>query len=506
MKIYSFLSQGTEIQAIEVQVHLRFQIPSFQILGLAGPEIQEARERIIAAFNSSEIDFPKKKLIVNLAPSDVKKKGTGHDLAMALGILAKKEEYSSLFEEGKNYYAWGSLGLDGCVGAAGKMASLLELICADLDPKVLFLTKEDAISFKELENWRKEHQLNIPKKMELKVIHSLRDVLEEKNLSPAIPIKHKEVSTPDLLPLQPQQERLLDISIIGRHHTLILGPKGVGKSQLLKWYQWLSPECDPHKTWKRFLYEDSSKISSSLPGVFPMRSVHAQVKPSHLLGSWNTHGFKAGELSLAHGGILVADEFLEWHRDAKECLREPLQNKKTTITRVQGTTEIECDFQLIATGNLCPCGGLPSQFQKMNNTTPCKCHPRKVLEYLDKISGPIADRIDMISIFHQECISLPDVFTQKITEDAIQKKKQFLLERQQFAIQIFGSIPSELSVRWLENNLPNDPDFENILKAKTNSLRARHKALRLARTIQALEEEESLKIEHLFEALSFKEL
>jgi len=504
MKVYSFLSQGTDIQAIEIQVHTRFQIPSFQILGLAGPEIQEARERIIAAFSSCELEFPKKKVIVNLAPSDVKKSGTGHDLAMALGIIIKSADFNAYFDKESKVFAWGALGLDGKIQSCGKMASLMNLLCTDYTPKILFLSEADAGALFELEQWRREKKLPVPQNLRIHILGSLKDVLKEPKEISVFNKKSLPQHLPTLLPLLPHQERVLDLSIVGRHHTLILGPKGVGKSQMLEWYRWLTPESDPLKTWQRLIYEDHSKNENSLARSFPLRSVHAQVKPAHLLGSWGLKGFRAGELSLAHGGILVADEFLEWHRDAKECLREPLQNKKTTITRVQGTTEIACDFQLIATGNLCPCGGLPPQFRNKKSTLTCTCHPRQIQEYLQRLSGPIADRIDLVSIFHQELVPSSVALGEIMDSKKITLKKQTLLDQQQFAIQEFGAIPSELTVPWLENNLPHDPSFGKMLVERTTSLRSRHKAMRLARTIQAVEKSSKLKIEHLFEALSFR--
>lgn len=505
MKVFSFLAHGTDIQSIEVQVHLRFQIPSFQILGLVGPEIQEARERIIASFASTGLEFPKRKVIVNLAPSDVKKSGTGHDLAMALGIISKTADFEGFFEHEKTAYAWGALGLDGRVQACGKIASLLDLLCSESGQKVLYLCAEDAHDLKELEDWRYQKNLPLPENLELRVIHSLKDLIQKPKSIEVLPRKKNLSKIPTLLPLLPHQERVLDLSVVGRHHTLILGPKGVGKSQMLEWYRWLSPESDPALTWQRLLYEDHSKSKNSLARVFPLRSVHAQVKPAHLLGSWGLRGFRAGELSLAHGGILIADEFLEWPRDSKECLREPLQNKKTTITRVQGTTEIDCDFQLIATGNLCPCGGLPSQYRGKNSSLRCTCAPSKVSEYLARLSGPIADRIDLVTVFNQELNPGSMSLGKVMSEQSVIDKKQALLDQRAFAIREFGAVPSELSVSWLENHFPrHDPEFENQLRARTTSLRSRHKAMRLARTIQAVAMNKEMKIEYLFEALSFR--
>ena len=171
---------------------------------------------------------------------------------------------------------------------------------------------------------------------------------------------------------------------------------------------------------------------------------------------------------------------------------------------MQGTTEIACDFQLVATGNLCPCGGLPPQFRQKKSSLTCTCHPAKVQEYLQRLSGPIADRIDLVSVFHQELTPSSVAMGEIMDAKKVRDKKQALLDHQQFAIHEFGTIPSELSVPWLENNLPRDPSFEKMLGTRTTSLRSRHKAMRLARTIQAVEQSSQLKIEHLFEALSFR--
>jgi magnesium chelatase family protein len=505
MNIHSFLSHGTEVHSIEAQIHFRFQIPSFHILGLAGPEIQEARERIIAAFASSEIEFPRKKVIVNLAPSDLKKNGTGHDLAIAIGIVSHFYK-NDPFQENQTakIFAWGELGLDGKIQPCGKTASLIDLLVKIPESKILFLCPEDARELEELRTWRAEKNLENPAYLEIKIIQTLREVIDPPPERKILSLRKLRPKPPELLPLLPHQERVLGLSIVGRHHTLILGPKGVGKSQLLEWYRWLTPESDAKKTWQRLLYSAHSRTGGPVSEIFPLRSVHAQVKPAHLLGSWGSKGFRAGELSLAHGGILVADEFLEWHRDAKECLREPLQNKKTTITRVQGSTEIACDFQLIATGNLCPCGGLPAEFRTQKSSLHCRCRPGQVEDYLHRLSGPIAERIDLIHVINEEIDPKKALMSQAIQESSILEKKRFLESRRSFAIENFGAIPSELSVTWLETHFPADPDLEKIIKSRSNSLRSRHKAMRLARTIQAFELSKTLKPEHLMEALNYR--
>ena len=402
MRVYSFFCDEQSPKTIEVEYHARFQIPTFQILGLPAPEIQEARERIMAAFQAAEWEFPKKKVIVNLAPSSIRKSGTGHDLAIAIKILSENEELDWC----KRVLAWGELGLDGSIKAVGRMAALLELLlqtssCDRIE--LLILSPPDAVALKHLLFWRKSVGLRIPEKLELFVAEQLKDLSPK--LKPVLlqcestrveAVDTHQLST--LLPLAAPTERLLKISLIGKHHVLLLGPKGIGKSESLHWFKALSPPSKPRQVWERLLHSESRNLPLSFNP--PIRQVHAQVKPAHLLGSYGLRGYQAGELALAHGGQFVADEFMEWPRDAKECLREPLQNKKMTLTRVRGSIEAPCDFQLIATGNLCPCGGLPSTFRLYDSSKRyrCRCRMMEIEKYLQRLSGPILDRIDLTFI------------------------------------------------------------------------------------------------------------
>ena len=503
MQIFSFFQNALNPIKITVEIHTRFQIPSFQILGLPAPEIQEARERIIAAFNSSDLEFPKKKVIINLAPSSFKKSGTGHDLAIAIQILCSSLD---LEFEG-DLYAWGELGLNGEVKACGKIALLIELLLEE-DPGVrsLILSSDDLRQFEKLIHWRKSKRLPNPKKIKIFEVSQFKDFQDQmksggtqiESLNEAA-MKTQPYLGPALLSLSPTLERVLKIALIGGHHTLLLGPKGVGKSQALQWFEELAPESHPLQTWKRILHEESRDLEIDFRT--PIRRVHSQIKPPHLTGSWGPKGFRAGELTLAHGGLLIADEFMEWPRDAKECLREPLQSKKLILTRVHGQVQFDCDLQMIGTGNLCPCGGLPPQFFALLEVIPskkakCRCRPHEVTDYFQKLSGPIADRIDLICIYS----SAAEVSNQIPEKNKI---KEEISRARELALKSFGNYPGTLSVHQLESCVSKNPEIAFLLKSQT-SLRSRHKILRIAHSIQALDASTSLKKEHVFEAMSYK--
>ena len=518
MQIYSFYQDSVQPHSIHVEVHTRFQIPSFQILGLPAQEIQESRERIMAAFTASGFEFPKKRVIVNLAPSAVRKSGTGHDLPIALSVLESVLD----FKWPEKAFAWGELGLDGEVKPSGKMATLLELL-TDLDPwkrgqrfsteeTTLFLSTADAERIEALLEWRKEQGLCIPSRLIIHRLKTLQDIpkvlsgksgerlkLSAQKLSIHSSTPHLPIS---LLPLHPQLKRVVEIAMVGRHHTLILGPKGIGKSQALTWFKSLNPPSLPEKSWTRLLHHETRtefNQKENLNFETPIRQVHANVRPAHLLGSWSSKGFRAGELSLAHGGLLIADEFMEWPRDSKECLREPLQSKQVILTRVHGQVTFPCDIQMIATGNLCPCGGLPAQFMsavKPKRIQRCKCRPPEVDHYFQKLSGPIADRLDLITIFSENEMPQKDL-------QAIEPLQEKIKNACEFSRHHYGTLAGDLQVTWLEKNLPADPGFEKLLQRVPN-LRSRHKVLRIARSIQALEGSVGLKEEHVFEAMTYR--
>lgn len=498
MQVFSFFQESVQPIRISIEIHTRFQIPSFHVLGLPAPEIQEARERIMAAFTACGFEFPKKKVIVNLAPSAIRKSGTGHDLAIAIRVLESTIEA----EWPEKLFAWGELGLDGEIKSCGRMANLIDLLLQpENSDSTLLLSPPDADAFDRYIDWRKAQALSIPKKIKLSVVSSLKEIPDSLETSPSRVSRIQVASpirlSPRLLPLAPSLERTLEISISGRHHLLLLGPKGVGKSQCLDWFKELTPPSSADQTWTRILFEETRNQTPSFD--IPIRQVHAQVKPPHLLGSYSTKGFRAGELSMAHGGLFIADEFMEWPRDAKECLREPLQSKQVILTRVLGQCTLPCDIQLIGTGNLCPCGGVPPSVRPHLRLDPnqfrCRCKPLDYQNYLQKLSGPIADRIDLIHLH----TAMPQF--EAATDGTLLKNK--ILKNQQFSKERFKVLPSQLTVETLEKNIPPQMAFETLLK-RLPSLRARHKALRVAHTLQAMEQSDHLKEEHVFESISMR--
>ncbi len=490
MKILAPLTTETEptlpvLQKIEVATF--FQIPNFQIIGLPGPEISEARERVRAAILSSGLEFPKRRVIVNLSPASIKKRGTGIDLAIALAILvqARKKPLPSL-----SIVASGELGLDGSIKPVGQLSRAIYAAWKNQADFLLISDKEHQEAYEKLAWVKNNILLNSapPKIIGAESLTTLWKQIENQNLIPS-PVFHlpskiaAQKSTP-LLPLNPEMERLLLTGLSGHLHILLVGPKGTGKSHALEWLIELLPRSTHSvKTEQIFLHEFAT--STPQTGEAPIRRVNSHIKPAALIGGITRSGKPIiGECSLAHGGMMIADEFPEWSRDAKEALREPLERGVVSVSRAEGRYELPARFILAMTGNLCPCGGWPLK---------CICTVKAKAQYLRRISGPVLDRLDLA------LITRPQNSQQKLKSS--DDLKEVILQTRKHLKNTWGKVPGLLTAHELENLIQNHFEWENKLASlKLRSLRSRHKILRIALTLAGLDQQEVPNETHFDEA------
>ncbi|MEO7162564.1 MAG: magnesium chelatase domain-containing protein, partial [Bdellovibrionia bacterium] len=322
----------------QIEVATFFQLPSFHIIGLPSPEVAEARERVRAAVEASGLEFPRRRVVLNLSPASIRKRGTGLDLAMALAVLELSNEQS--FSLG----AWGELGLDGTVKPVGQLTrSLFASWNGNLE--FLILAWEDfPTALRILENIRVSGEFQ----GEPPILVPVRTLLEAWTriaggaralaqlgtqarseltiFSPELP-EIKQAAPNFLLPLAPSLERMIGVAAAGCHHTLLLGPKGTGKSHAIEWLIALKPPLSPTERLRQALIIDLENSTGSIPfesqaetEARSVRRVSSQVRPGALVGSATAKVIRPGAFSLAHGGLLVADEFPEWHRDSREAL------------------------------------------------------------------------------------------------------------------------------------------------------------------------------------------
>jgi len=511
-----------------VEVASSFQIPSFQIIGLPSPEVAEARDRIRSAIEAMGEEFPKRRVVLNLSPASVRKRGTGLDLAMALAILASKAPIDLETSFKVRIVAWGELGLDGRVKPIGQITRTL-FASWQAGADFLIISQEDySMALDALAGIKGSQECSDSPPI-LVPVENLREAWDLivskrilKNEQPELPAReaihsvHFDHST--LLPLSPALERIVGVAALGSHHLLLLGPKGTGKSHALDWLVALQEQVSPDLRLKTALLEELRNFQSAVGQLssqknhFPVRRVGPQVKAPALVGGVTASGVQVGEFSLADGGVLIADELPEWSRDSREALREPLERGKVSLNRIHGSAEMPACFVLAANGNLCPCGGLPAGISKSSVSeghsdefvpSACICPERLRKNYLMRLSGPVLDRIDLFFLSVE--------FPRKNSGGAVDSKSAY--DRIKEKINRCGELNR---ARWggpaglitsqrLEELLSENPKWrQEIERIPVSSLRRRHKLLRVALSLSAWDELDQPTAIHFFEASCYR--
>ncbi len=524
MSIYAPLNTEPRPILQRVEVAIFFQLPSFHLVGLPGPEVSESKERVRAAIDSSQLQFPKGRVVVNLSPANIKKRGTGLDLAVALAVLSATETLKSRIG------AWGELGLDGSIKSAGQLTRSLYAAWKGGMEAMMICRSEWGAAQKALKCLEQSGEMSGDAPVLIPVL-SLREAWDKlsawKSGRPELPhyssveperveVSESPCSVPSdapihLLPLTPALERLVGMVVSGKHHFLILGPRGVGKSQLVEWIVNLQPELSPQDRLRQRLLSELAQMSSQSWSAaqeshsVPTRWVGPQVRPAALVGGCVAGLIRPGEYSLANGGLLIADEFPEWSRDSRESLREPLERGKVSVTRAHGSFELPSEFQFIGTGNLCPCGGWPASLGLpasldggaaapvggSASVTRCRCQLTASSAYLSRLSGPVLDRMDCVLVWKgrgpSEC-----AYEMGETRVRLEVLRVRVEQAQKFATETWGGHPGRMTGAQVEEILTQrySKTWDLFLKSASMStsevsLRARHKIARVALSLCA---------------------
>lgn len=491
-----------ELQLIDVWSALA--IPSFKVVGLPGQEIIESCERVRAAIEASGMEFPRRRVLVNLSPAGVRKQGTGTDLAIALAVIHSSCDRAMGAEDGgamekerdRLIVASGELGLDGSIRSAGRVLRACHA-AIESGATDLVLAAEDS------ETARRgialiEEVRGVPVKLGLHLVARLEQVADllERPIPPPPgapePLALPAPPTADLLPLEPGLERTITLAAAGAHHLLLLGPRGTGKTASLHWLHCLQSRLAPADLLQRLLLDEL--VDPARPRFdqrAPVRILPPQLRPEALVGGFQRGELRPGEFSQAHGGTLVADEFLEWPRDSRECLRDPMESGVVHLARAQRSLEIPARFQLAASANLCRCGGWPrawsSSRERLAGGRPalCTCPDLSHQDYLSRLSGPILDRIDLVKlVLHRPGLAgsagdrpQPEILAEKTG------RTRELLQR------LWGAPSARLDGARVEEILRGEPsiarDWSAIRRSSEASLRRRHKEIRVALTMAA---------------------
>ena len=498
VKLHSAEVVGLEGEIIDVEVDYSKGLRSFTIVGLADKEVDEAKERISYAIKNIGLKPPHKqnqKVIVSLAPADIKKEGTGFDLAIALGyVLASKQ---ADFET-KNKLFLGELALDGLTRPIKGLLALAKK-AKNQGFQEIFVPESNG------------EEAAIIEGLKVYEVKSLAELLKhlsgEELLKPLrqTKISAKEALAPyDLSDIRGQEsaKRALTIAAAGGHNILMSGPPGTGKTLLAR----ALPAILPPLAYNEALEVTAiHSVAGLLDGPFvssrPFRSPHHTSSYVALVGggAWP----KPGEITLAHRGVLFLDEFPEFERRVLEALRQPLEDGIITVSRSRGTIRFPARFMLVAAMNPCPCGNLGSK-SKM-----CLCTPSSLFRYQRKISGPIADRIDLwmeVGQIEHEILG-QEKSGPKTDETAFEVAQARELQKERY-LQKDILTNSELGVREIEEFTPLSADARNALNQAAKHLdlspRAYHRVIKIGRTIADLEAEKEIKKGHILEALQYR--
>ena len=503
VKVYAAALQGIDATIVTIEVNSSRGIKFF-LVGLPDSAVKESHERIISALQVNGYRFPSRQIVVNMAPADIRKEGSAYDLPLAIGILASAGEVVD--EKLSKYLIMGELSLDGSLQPI-KGALPIAISARAQGYEGFILPKQNA------------REAAVVNNLHVYGVENIKEVIEffngERELEPTIVntreefFQHQSNFPYDFADVKGQEsvKRALEIAAAGGHNAIMIGAPGSGKSMMAKRLPSILPPLSLSESLETTkIHSVAGKLSKndSLIATRPFRSPHHTISQVAMVGGGSNP--QPGEISLAHNGLLFLDELPEFNRSVLEVLRQPLEDRHISISRAKYSLDYPASFMLVASMNPCPCG------YYNHPTKACVCNPGQVHRYLNRISGPLLDRIDI----QIEIVPVPfEKMAEQSQAESSESIRNRVIKARKIQEERFANHPGIYCNAQMESKLlhhyatPDEKGLNLLRTAMTRlnlSARAYDRILKVARTIADLEGSKEIQSHHIGEAISYRKL